>query len=274
MGRLHCAHSTDDISLSIWERARTSPYARIVTEDVQLYVHADLDFFTARRGHRLRVPVQGPRSAKDAVESVGIPHPEIGRVVVDGMPVPLDHILHGGERVEVHPARPADRIDGEAPPAPDRFVCDVHLGRLARRLRLLGFDTWYRRAADDVELADVATAEDRTMLTRDRGLLMRRVVVHGYCPRSDDPDEQAVEVLRRFALSDRVRPLSRCPRCNGDVLPVEKAAVADRLPLRTRVEHSDFSRCVGCGQIYWPGSHIDRISAIIDRLITAATEEA
>lgn len=237
--------------------------------DVILRVYGDLRVFVdVDRDGQLRVPTGAPRSVKDLVESAGIPHPEVDLLLVDGTSVGFDHLVVGGERVAVFPAfhsidvTPTSKVR-PPPPAP-RFVCDVHLGRLTRRLRLLGFDTWYRTDTDDDELAQVAVAERRILLTRDRGLLMRRVIVHGYCPRSDRADAQAVEVLRRYRLVDAIAPLRRCARCNGLLEEVAKAEVLDALPPRTRVEHDRFARCASCGQVYWPGSHTADIAAFVD----------
>jgi hypothetical protein len=241
---------------------------------VTLRVYGELRYFVdADRGH-LDVPIGAPRSVKDVVESAGIPHPEIALLVVDSASVGFGHLIRGGERVAVYP--PFHTIDVAVtslvePPTPEpRFVCDVHLGRLVRRLRLLGFDTWYRTDTDDDELVDVAVSQERILLTRDRGLLMRRVIVHGYCPRSHHADVQAQEVLRRFRLVDAVQPMSRCARCNGMLRAVDKATVLDVLPPRTRVEHQQFARCRDCGRVYWPGSHTSRISRFVDAARHAA----
>jgi len=236
---------------------------------VTLRVYGDLRIFIDgdRDGH-VEVPIGAARSVKDVVESAGVPHPEIDLLLVDGTSVGFGHLIHGGERVAVYPAFHAIDIAVASrvrPPAPaPRFVCDVHLGRLTRRLRLLGFDTWYRTDTDDDELADVAVGEQRILLTRDRGLLMRRVIVHGYCPRSGDADVQTAEVLRRFDFADHVAPLSRCARCNGLLQPVAKEDVLDRLPPRTRIEHEQFARCDRCDHVYWPGSHTTRIGQFVE----------
>jgi uncharacterized protein with PIN domain len=246
-----------------------------VVAKVTLRFYGDLRYFVDgdRDGH-VEVPIGRPRSVKDVVESAGVPHPEIDLLLVDGTSVGFDRLVRGGERVAAYPAFHAIDIAVTSlvkPPPPDpRFVCDVHLGRLARRLRLLGFDTWYRRDTDDDELAHVAVAEQRILLTRDRGLLMRRVIVHGYCPRSDNADVQAVEVLRRFDLAGEVNPFSRCARCNGPLHPVDKELVIDELPPRTRVEHQQFARCAQCGRVYWPGSHTTRITEFVDDARNAA----
>jgi uncharacterized protein with PIN domain len=246
-----------------------------MVSSVTLRIYGDLrDFVDSDSDGCVQVPIGAPRSAKDVVESAGVPHPEIDLLLVDGTSVGFDHLIRGGERVAVYPAFHAIDIAVTSlvrPPTPTpHFVCDVHLGTLTRRLRLLGFDTWYRSDTDDDELADVAVSEQRILLTRDRGLLMRRVIVHGYCPRSDDADVQAIEVLRRFDLAGDVAPLSRCARCNGLLSPVDRDAVLDRLPPRTRTEHHQFARCERCGQVYWPGSHTTRISQFVDAARGAA----
>ncbi|GGI09283.1 Mut7-C RNAse domain-containing protein [Egicoccus halophilus] len=216
------------------------------------------------------VPIGAPRSVKDVVESIGVPHVEVGLLVVDGTPVGFDHRVHGGERLAVYPPfaalrPPADRDLFPAPPEPRRFVLDVHLGTLARRLRWLGFDTWWRSAADDRELARISATGPRILLSRDRGLLMRREVVHGYVPRAHDPELQLLEVVERYALAPRVRAGTRCIRCNAPLTPVDKAEVADRLPPRVREGQDRFTRCTGCDRVYWPGTHRDALDAVTAR---------
>ena len=237
----------------------------------ELRVYGDLIAFVDvdRTGH-VTVPIGSPRSVKDVVESAGVPHPEIALLLVDGASVDFAHLIRGGERIAAYP--PFHNIDAAVvsrvappPPAP-RFVCDVHLGKLARRLRLLGFDTWYHADADDDQLVAVAVASERVLLTRDRELLMRKVIAHGYCPRSDDGDVQTAEVLERFGLLDALKPLSRCARCNGLLRPVDKDSVWELLPPRTRVEHDRFVQCERCAQVYWPGSHTVRIADLITTL--------
>jgi hypothetical protein len=236
--------------------------------NVALRVYAELqDFIDGDRSGRVEIPIGAPRSVKDVVESAGVPHPEIALLLVDDVSVAFDHLIRGGERIAVYPTfhsidtAAISRVQAPAP-APC-FVCDVHLGRLARRLRLLGFDTWYRSDADDAELAAVAVDEQRILLTRDRELLMRRIITHGYCPRSDRADVQATEVLRRFDLTAAIAPFTRCARCNGRLDSVERHDVEHLLPPRTRTEHHHFARCRGCGQVYWPGSHTTRINRFI-----------
>ena len=216
---------------------------------------------------------------KDVVEAAGIPHTEVDLVVVDGEPVGLGHRPRAGDRLAVYPVlrslAPADRL--QPPPVGEvRFVADVHLGRLARLLRLLGFDT--RGAGDrpgidlpdvdDATIAAVAEEEGRIVLTRDRGLLKRARVARGVFVRSDDPEEQAVDVVRHLGIADRARPLTRCLRCGGTLAPVAKAEVLDQLAPLTRAHQQDFRRCTRCGRAYWPGAHRDGLDALVRRLAT------
>lgn len=212
----------------------------------------------ADRAGEVQVTVEAPRSVKDAIETCGVPHTEVDLVVVNGRSVGFDHLCGDGDRVAVYPPfMSLDVVSHVRPPAPPEaaFVLDVHLGRLAERMRLLGFDVRYRNDFADDELVDVALAERRWLLTRDRGVLMRRAVTHGYLVRNTNPLEQTVEVLRRFGLGGSLQPFTRCPRCNGLLEVVAKDAIADRLEPGTRADYDEFARCRSCGQLYWEGAH-------------------
>ncbi|HEY6057287.1 MAG TPA: Mut7-C RNAse domain-containing protein [Candidatus Limnocylindrales bacterium] len=150
-------------------------------------------------------------------------------------------------------------------------MLDGHLGRLARGLRMLGFDSWYRTDADDDELAAVAGRDDRIVLTRDRGLLRRASVRRGAFVRSDRPQEQLAEVVERFDLASRSTPFGRCIRCNGLLDPVDKADILDRLEPLTRAHYVEFRRCRACAAIYWPGSHHARMQAVVESVLRPRT---
>jgi uncharacterized protein len=232
-----------------------------------LRLHGDLR--TLARGDGtgdLPLASSGPRSVKDLVESVGVPHTEVAHLTVDGAPVGFAHRLVGGERVEAF--GPSDVPTARAsvlPPDPPRaFACDVHLGTLARRLRLLGFDTWYANDVTDRDLLHRALDDDRVLLSRDRALLCRRELVHGYLPRSDDPTVQVAEVVGRFALAAVAAPLTRCVRCNAPLDPVPLDEVATLVPPRSRRAFDRFARCRGCGRVFWPGSHLEALTDVLD----------
>jgi uncharacterized protein len=213
-------------------------------------------------------------SVKDVVESLGVPHTEIGLLVVDGHVVGFDARVRAGAAVDVHPVDPdllpaAIRLD-PPPPEPVRFLADVHLATLARHLRLLGLDTALAAVDEpDVHLAEQAVVEGRVVLTRDRGLLRRRVVAHGYLVRSDDPRRQVVDVVRRYRLDDRFAPFTRCLACNDVPVEADVAEVADRLEPGTLRDHHEFRRCPGCGRVYWRGSHHARLTTRVDEVLAA-----
>jgi len=218
--------------------------------------------------------VSGTTTVKDLVEGLGIPHPEIDLIVVNGVPAAFDHVVRQADRIAVFPRFTTVDISTvtRVRPAPldeIRFVADVHLGTLARRLRLLGLDTVYRPDADDADLAETAHREGRILLTRDRALLKRRIVAHGYFIRATRPHDQLVEVIRRFdpLVLD---PFSRCIHCNTGLHEVSKESIDAALPPQTRQHYDQFNACAGCGRIYWKGSHWKRLT----HAIGAALDEA
>jgi uncharacterized protein with PIN domain len=199
-------------------------------------------------------------TVKHIVESLGVPHTEIERIQADGQVVPLSWQPVEGQHLHVLP-----HILQELPHGA-RFVLDGHLGRLAGYLRMLGFDVWYDRFADDVRLATIAKEEQRVLLTRDVGLLKRREVEQGYWIRGHQPPEQVREVVRRFGLMNQIVPFQRCIACNGDLRPVPKSEVAELVPPYIRETKDEFSRCLACAKIYWRGSHYLKMLAWIEDL--------
>ena len=220
----------------------------------------------------------GKPSVKDTIESCGVPHSEIDLILVNGESVGFDHHLTGGERVAVYPVfegldiSPVVRLR-ERPLRNPRFLIDANLGRLVRLLRLLGFDSRYDQRMEDDEIAAVAAREGLTILTRDRRLLMRRIVSRGYFVRSQIPREQAAEVMRRFDLRTQVTTFTRCVDCNGVIKPVPKAGIVDRLPVNTRRFYDDFYQCSTCSKLFWRGAHWKNLLALITDIRSAAAED-
>ncbi len=212
------------------------------------------------RGQAIPVAFRGRQSVKHLAESLGAPHPEIGRVEINGADGDLSAITRDGDRVTLHPAPDTCPFD------PPRFLLDCHLGRLASHLRMLGFDCLYRNDYTDDELAAILEADERILLTRDRRLLMRKSVRYGYCLRSVNSRQQLLEVVRRFDLAGRVTPFQRCPRCNHPLEAVEKSAVMDRLEPLTRKYFDEFHLCPACGQIYWKGSHYEQMTRLLEEI--------
>ena len=216
----------------------------------------------------------GSPSVKDAIEAIGVPHPEVDLILANGAPAGFDYHLRDGDRVSVYPVFESLDISGVTRLRPEplreiRFILDGHLGRLAKYLRMLGFDTAYNHAITDHEIVRIGTEEHRIILTRDRGLLKHGSVTHGYLVRSSHPLEQAAEVIRRFDLAGRTCPFRRCMVCNGIIEEVSKESVRETLKPRTAVFYERFFRCRSCGQVYWRGSHFERMERIIRGLNVA-----
>jgi len=212
--------------------------------------------------------VVGTPSVKDAIEAIGVPHTDIDLILVDGRSVRFDHKLKGGERVAVYPMferfdiSPLYRLRPEPLRTP-RFVADVHLGTLARYLRLLGFDTRYRNDLDDAALARVTARERRVLLTRDVGLLKRKAVVRGHWLRSTDPDGQLAEVVDALQLQRQLRPFTRCLSCNAPLTPVPRTVIRDRVPARVYGRFRIFTQCRRCERVYWRGTHFKRLQRLV-----------
>src|SRR5438477_6760632 len=214
----------------------------------QFRFYEELNDFLAPALRKCEFPYAftGTPSVKDAIEAIGVPHTEVDLVLVDGESVDFTRRLTGSERVAVYPVferldiAPVTRLRAR-PLRRSRFVLDVHLGKLARYLRLLGFDALYRTDYDDATIIRLSLDEHRIILTRDRGVLKHTAVTHGYWVRSTVPRQQLGEVVRVFDLGADTRPFTRCMLCNGELQPVEKNVVADRLPLRVRMNFADFA---------------------------------
>lgn len=247
---------------------------------VGLRFHEDLRCFLASRWRgesEVLRELKEKASVKDVIESCGIPHGEVDLIaeldsVGDAVrALDLDDVVATPIQVAIYPVpAPVEVLPAVPrlqPRQADSFVADVHLGALVRHLRLLGIDVAYERDATDDRLLEIMLAEDRALLTRDRRLLMHSVVRCGFCPRSDVPEEQAQEVLRRFSPM-RLSPWSRCLLCNGILRAVDKDKVTAELanePRTLRYYH-EFFRCRGCGRIYWRGSHAEKLAARLARL--------
>ncbi len=234
------------------------------TRTASIRFHGELVALLRRESRPQPVELRVAQGAtiKHAIETLDIPHTELGEITIDGRTAELGTVLAGGESIEVRPAS----AESQARDAQTRFLADAHLGALARLLRLLGFDTVLAGDGADDELAARAQTELRIVLSRDRELLKHRRVLRGRLIRSLDPEDQLVEVLTRFALEDALRPFTRCLECNAQLRAVERRQIEDRLPPGVAAVHREFTRCSGCGRVYWPGSHWDRLRARIETI--------
>lgn len=209
-------------------------------------------------------------AVKDAIEAQGVPHPEVELVLLNEDPVPFDHFLSGGDRVSVYPwiqslPRPSRSLR-PSPPVPPRFVCDVHLGQLARYLRMLGMDARYDPDRSDPALARISAEDERMLLTRDVGLLKRSRVKLGTFVRAQAPRRQLAEVVERFGLEAEADPLSRCLSCNVELGAAPSEAIEEQVPPQVRESHDVFVQCPACDSVYWAGTHVERMRELIDEV--------
>jgi len=238
---------------------------------VRLKLHGDLDFFlrSGARSPGIERSLSEKTSVKDVIESFGLPHPEVDVILINARPVDFDYALTNDADIELYPvvtSSPKLKYKRLQIAGCDRFVVDGHLGKLARDLRLLGFDVAYDPRAEDRQLLGTMERENRALLTRDRRLLMHAVVKTGYCPRSQNADEQIVEVIRRFDLLGSIAPFTRCISCNASLRKVSKAEIIERLEPLTKIYYDQFQCCTGCGQIYWAGSHFSKLQKRLEKI--------
>lgn len=246
--------------------------------EAQFRFYGPLNDFLPSSGMQYPFPYLfwGTPAIKDAIEAIGIPHPEVDLILVNGASVGFEYSLKRGDRVSVYPRFYVLDIHSLTRVRPKpvqalRFVLDGHLGRLAAYLRMLGFDTLYRSDFPDEDLARLSADDDRILLTRDRGLLKRNQVIHGYCVRQDQPRRQLVEVLARFDLSDQTAPFTRCMRCNHELEITTREEVRTRVPARIFRTQQEFQICLDCKRIYWKGSHHAHMLTLIEAVLAESS---
>ena len=234
---------------------------RELTKRVTFRFYAELnDFIPPRRRRGFQTLVQSHQTVKDAVESFGVPHAEIDLILANGHAVSSAYRPEEGDRIAVYPVFESFNIARvtrvrRKPLRHPRFILDVHLGKLARNLRMAGFDSYYGTNLEDAEIIEISLKQKRIILTRDRNLLKNNRVTHGFWIRSQDPKRQMKEVLKRLDLFEETKPFSRCLECNGLLRRVTKKTIQKKLLPDTRKYHRKFSQCGKCAKIYWQGSH-------------------
>ncbi len=205
-------------------------------------------------------------SIKDAVEALGVPHPELGAIKVNQHYVDFNYALNDGDEVSVFPLPYQDESVAllYMPKQGATFLLDVHLGGLARYLRIAGFNCLFEtKDHGDALLAEVAAKENLTLLTRDIGLLKRAKVKYARWVRNVLPEAQFKEIVEHYQLAGQFKPMTRCVKCNGAINSVTKQSVKDEVPKGVLEWQDDFSRCNCCEQVYWKGTHYDKINDIL-----------
>ncbi len=217
---------------------------------------------------------RGNPSIKDTIESLGIPHGEVDLILANGDSVNFNYLISDGDDLAVYPEFESFDISGVQhlrikPLRNQKFILDVHLGTLARYLRMCGFDSLYRNDYNDEEIVKTSLLEKRTILTRDTGILKRSEVTHGCYVRSSDPRKQIIEIVERSQLRDSVREFSRCLECNSVLEKVPKEEILTRIPPKVKNNFDEFFFCRRCEKVYWKGSHYQKMKKIIEEISTA-----
>ncbi len=248
-------------------------YPTIMSRTAVFRFYEELNDFLPVRKQKQEISLEfeGSPSVKDAIECLGVPHTEVDMILVNGEAVGFSHLLSGNERIAVYPCFESLDISGVTGLRPrglrqTRFILDVHLGKLARYLRLVGFDSVYEKDYDDREIARRSVSEKRILLTRDVGLLKYKDITHGYWLRSQQALIQLREVLERFDLYSSLCPFSRCMECNSLIEKISREEALEYIPPKTRTYFTDFYRCSGCRKIYWEGSHYDRMKHLVEEI--------
>jgi len=228
-----------------------------------------------RRKVSFKQTFQGTPAVRDVIQAIGVPHTAVDLVLVDGRSVDFAHRLAGGERVAVYPQferldiSPLQRLRPQ-PLRQTRFILDVHLGKLARYLRMLGFDALYRSDWSDPEIIDRALRDQRVVLTRDLGILKQKRVTHGYWLRSSQPEDQVAEVIEALDLQGQLRPFTRCLECNGTIRRLPPDQLPESLDPDIAARFEQFWQCGSCHRVYWQGSHYRHMLRAVQRTAMAA----
>ncbi|OGU57743.1 MAG: twitching motility protein PilT [Ignavibacteria bacterium RBG_13_36_8] len=231
------------------------------------------DFLPANKSKkRVEHPFIDRTTVKDLIESLGVPHTEVDLILVNQKSVGFDYLVDDCDDISVYPVFESFDISGvqHLRPTPLRipkFILDVHLGKLAKYMRMLGLDTLYSNSYNDEEIIKISLKEKRTILTKDRGILKRNEVTHGYWVRSTNSEKQIAEIIERFDLKQSVSQFSRCLECNKLLTKIKKENIIDRIPPKVRAQHEDYYICKECDRIYWAGSHYDKMKSLIKKIL-------
>jgi len=255
-------------------------YKRKLLKSITFRCYAELNDFLPRE-HRQKqfvYPMKTPVTLREAIESLGIPFSEVDLVLVNDQPAPLNRVLHEHDLVSLYPTFETLDIselkNGHGPALrTSRFVLDAHLGKLAKYLRMLGFDSMYRNDFGDDEIIDLSLREKRIILTRDKLLLQSRRVTHGYYVRSTEKHQQLREVVKKFDLYSQFRSFTRCMTCNAELVPVNMEEIGHLVPQDIRQLYSEFFFCQHCVKVFWKGSHFKRMESYIRDLTCSSVDQ-
>ncbi|WP_461834136.1 Mut7-C RNAse domain-containing protein [Desulfothermus sp.] len=215
-------------------------------------------------------PLNRKASIKDIIEALGIPHTEIGLIEVGSQRVRFSYIPKKQTHLKIYPHKiPIERDNYlfDEPILELRFLVDANVGKLARFLRMLGYDCFFDWSIPDDEIAEIAFSEKRIVLSKDIQLLKRKKILWGKFIQANFPIDQLKEVVNFFGLDFNNRAFTRCLVCNKRLVPVDKDAIIHRLEPKTKKYYNEFSICPVCKRIYWQGSHVEKMKDLLKKLV-------
>lgn len=240
---------------------------------INIRFYEELNFFLPKDKKKIQFqhPIYPRQTVKDLIEAIGIPHTEVDLILANSKSVDFSYIPKDNDNISVYPVFESFDIKKLSRLRPEplremKFILDVHLGKLVKKLRMLGFDSLYSNTYSDKEIAEISNEECRIVLTRDRELLKRSIISRGYILRSDNPEKQLIEVLKRFDLKKSISPLTRCINCNSLLIDVTKGKVSHIVQPETLKYFNNFKKCDYCGKVYWKGSHYKNIQKMLSNL--------
>lgn len=241
---------------------------------VTLRFYEELNDFLHRENRKkvFRYAFAPHQTIKDVIEACGVPHTEVDLILVNGEPVDFFYRLKKDDYISVYPVFEKLDITGiskleHSPLRNLKFIADVHLGKLARYMRMIGLDTMYENNSDDNDLIEISIQENRILLTRDKGILMNNKVTLGSYVYSSNSKKQLTEVIRKFQLRSQIKPFSRCMECNGEIKISDKSSILHLLKPLTKKYYNEFYMCSDCGKIFWKGSHYKRMKLLIEKTL-------
>ncbi len=249
-------------------------------ESVTIRFYEELNDFLPpeKKKKRFAVNFYGKRSVKDFIQSLGVPHSEIDLILVNGKSVDFNYILKSGDDISVYPVFESFDISAlqylrPKPLREPKFVVDVQLGKLAKLMRLFGFDTAYGKKFDKEQIIKISIDEHRAILTKDVELLKRNDVTHGYFVRNIRAELQIKEVIERFDLRNSIKEFTRCLLCNALLQPISKEEIESKLPPKVKKIYNEFFFCPVCQKVYWRGSHYEKMKDFVNKIKNELTQE-
>jgi len=224
-----------------------------------------------KKGQKFVYHFKGIASVKNLIEAIGVPHSEIRKITNNNRKKFFNYTVKDNDLIRIYPYNYGINkfilsLSSVFINCKIKFIIDVHLGKLGKYLKICGFDVLYNWKWDDNDIIKYANRDNRIILTHDAGLLKNKKVNKGYWTRSQNPDEQIVEVIDRYHLSGKIKPLKRCLHCNNLLVKTSKTEIKNKVPFMIFNKYRQFLCCHKCDNIYWKGPHYDSMKAFIKKI--------